>query len=191
MSKAEEGSAASSPHVFGLISDAERYIGINPRLEKAFKFLSRDDLDRIACGRYDIDGENCWANVVECDLKMPPPTGELAYEVHRAYIDIQSPITGKETIGFTKPAPEVFAGFNVEKDYVLVFIDSPSNKGVLSKRAKKENPKLVKKYGINGFPTALILDGDGKKVGETGYRKGGPAKYAAHLMEFRTKRRAP
>ncbi len=79
----------------------------------------------------------------------------------------------------------------VEKDYVLVFIDSPSNKGVLSKRAKKENPKLVKKYGINGFPTALILDGDGKKVGETGYRKGGPAKYAAHLMEFRTKRRAP
>ena len=76
----------------------------------------------------------------------------------------------------------------VEKDFVLVFIDSPSNKGVLSKRAKKENPKLVKKYGIEGFPTALILDGDGKKVGETGYRKGGPKAYAAHLMDFRTKR---
>ena len=79
----------------------------------------------------------------------------------------------------------------VEKDYVLVFIDTPSNKGVLTERAKKENPKLVKKYGIRGFPTALILDGDGNKVGETGYRKGGPTAYAAHLMEFRTKHRAP
>ncbi len=27
--------------------------------------------------------------------------------------------------------------------------------------------------------------------GETGFRMGGPAKYAARLMEFRTKRRAP
>jgi len=75
----------------------------------------------------------------------------------------------------------------VEKDYVLVFIDTPSNKGVLTERAKKENPKLVKKYGINGFPTALILDGDGKKVGETGYRKGGAAQYIAHLLEIKKK----
>ena len=73
----------------------------------------------------------------------------------------------------------------VEKDYVLVFIDFPGNKGVLSDRAKKENPKLVKKYGIEGFPTALILDGDGKKVGETGYRQGGAEAYARHLMAFR------
>ncbi len=79
----------------------------------------------------------------------------------------------------------------VQKDYVLVFIDSPENKGVLSERAKKENPKLVKKYGIEGFPTALILDGDGQKVGATGYRNGGPKAYAEHLMDFRTKHRAP
>jgi len=72
----------------------------------------------------------------------------------------------------------------VEKDYVLVFIDTPRNKGVLSERAKKENPKLVKKYGIRGFPTALILDGDGKKVGETGYRKGGAKAYAEHLLSI-------
>lgn len=75
----------------------------------------------------------------------------------------------------------------VEKDYVLVFIDSPSNKGVLTERAKKENPKLVKKYGIEGYPTALILDGDGKKVGETGYRKGGAKPYAAYLQDIRKK----
>ena len=76
----------------------------------------------------------------------------------------------------------------VEKDYVLVFIDTPSNKGLLTARAKAENPKLVKKYGIDGFPKALILDGDGKKVGVTGYRKGGAQAYAEHLMEIKRKR---
>ncbi len=75
----------------------------------------------------------------------------------------------------------------VMDDYVLVFIDSPQNKALLSDHAKAENEKLTKKYGIRGFPTALILDGDGKKIGKTGYRPGGAAKYAEHLMGFRKK----
>ncbi len=81
--------------------------------------------------------------------------------------------------------PEFLAG--VKNDFVLVFIDSPQNKALLSNRAKAENEKLTKKYGIRGFPTALILDGDGKKVGETGYRQGGAVKYAEHLMGSRKK----
>ena len=73
----------------------------------------------------------------------------------------------------------------VMDDYVLVFIDSPQNKAVLSDHAKAENEKLTKKYGIRGFPTALILDGDGKKVDKTGYRQGGAAEYVKHLMEIK------
>ena len=53
--------------------------------------------------------------------------------------------------------------------------------------ALAENEKLTKKYGIRGFPTALILDDDGRKIAETGYRRGGAAKYAEHLMGFRKK----
>ena len=79
--------------------------------------------------------------------------------------------------------PEFLAG--VKDDFVLVFIDSPKDKTVLSGHAKTANPKMVKEYGIKGFPTALILDGDGKQIGETGYRKGGPIEYAKHLMYFR------
>ena len=74
---------------------------------------------------------------------------------------------------------------SVMDDYVLVYIDSPRNKALLSDHAKAENEKLTEKYGIRGFPTALILDGDGKKVDKTGYRKGGAAKYAKHLMEIK------
>ena len=76
----------------------------------------------------------------------------------------------------------------VEKDYVLVFIDHPQNRGLLSARAKKENPKLMEKYGIAGVPHALILDGDGNKIDETGYRKGGAKSYAKHLLEIKRNR---
>ena len=75
----------------------------------------------------------------------------------------------------------------VMDDYVLVFIDSPENKALLSDRAKAENEKLTEKYGIRGFPTALILDGNGNRIGKTGYRQGGAAEYVKHLKSFRKK----
>ena len=73
----------------------------------------------------------------------------------------------------------------VMDDYVLVFIDSPQNKARLSDHAKAENKKLTKKYGIEGYPTALILDGDGNTVGKAGYRRGGAAKYVEYLKSIK------
>lgn len=73
----------------------------------------------------------------------------------------------------------------VTNDYELVFIDSPSNREFLSEHAKAENDKLTKKYDIKGFPTALVLTGDGEQVAQTGYRQGGPNLYAMYLMDLR------
>ena len=69
------------------------------------------------------------------------------------------------------------------KDFVLVLIDSPRDKSKLSEKAKEQNPKLVKEYGVRGYPTVLILDAEGNKLTETGYRRGGPEKYLKHLAE--------
>jgi len=69
----------------------------------------------------------------------------------------------------------------VKDDFILVFIDTPNDKNLLSEHAKTENPKLVRKYGIRGFPTALVFDAEGKEIGKTGYRRGGAAAYAEHL----------
>ena len=68
---------------------------------------------------------------------------------------------------------------------MLVFIDNPSNKKLLSKRAQKENEKLTAKYEVEGFPTALIFTSDGEKITQTGYQKGGPAPYVKYLMDVR------
>lgn len=67
--------------------------------------------------------------------------------------------------------------------YVLLMIDRPRDKSVLSEKAKAENGKLVRKYKVNSFPTVLILDEEGKILGETGFVGGGPENYLKHLEE--------
>ncbi|MBR4172676.1 MAG: thioredoxin family protein [Kiritimatiellae bacterium] len=73
----------------------------------------------------------------------------------------------------------------ITNDFVLVFIDLPQNKKLLSQHARTANKGLVEKYHIEGFPTALILDPDGRTIGMTGYMRGGPKAYVKLLMEFR------
>jgi YhcH/YjgK/YiaL family protein len=109
--------ANAAPYLRGKISEAEKYENLHPRFAKAFEFMRRPDLAELPCGRYEIDGSNCWAIVQEAVLK--PFAEENKYEVHRAFIDIQSPISGSETFGVAKPDPKVFDGFDTMKDYVL------------------------------------------------------------------------
>jgi len=72
-----------------------------------------------------------------------------------------------------------------KKDFVLVLIDSPKDESILSEKAKGQNPKLVKEYDIEGFPTVLILDAEGKKLKQAGYHKGGPKAYLKMLGEMK------
>lgn len=75
-----------------------------------------------------------------------------------------------------------------KKDFVLVFIDSPRDKSVLSETAKENNPKLTREFGIRGFPTVKILDAEGKEIGGSRPGKGvTPKEYAEKLRrEVRT-----
>lgn len=69
------------------------------------------------------------------------------------------------------------------KNFVLLMVDSPRDKELLSEKAKKQNPDLVKKYDIHGFPTVLALDAKGEVLFQTGYKSGGPEKYLKMLEE--------
>lgn len=96
------------------IADCDQYVALHPRFEKAFAFLKRPDLATLPVGRYEIDGDNCWAMVQEADLKpYPQPKGEA----HRVYIDIQAPISGEETFGVCDlPRDAVEQPFDEAKD---------------------------------------------------------------------------
>jgi len=54
------------------------------------------------------------------------------------------------------------------KEPVLVEVDFPRLKK-LSDEQQKANNALQGKYKIEGYPTIIVLDGEGKKVGQLGY----------------------
>ena len=69
---------------------------------------------------------------------------------------------------------------------VLVEVDFP-NKKKQAEELKKANNALQKKYGIEGYPTIIVLDGDGKKIGQLGYQKGGPKAFIESLEKIKKK----
>ena len=87
----------------------------------------------------------------------------------------------KEEI-FSKPEFGEYA----TKNLVLVEVDFPRKKQV-SEQQNKANRALADKYGIKGYPTLIILDGDGKKAGELGYMRGGPKPFIAELEKLKSK----
>jgi len=69
---------------------------------------------------------------------------------------------------------------------VAVEVDFP-NKKKLSDAQKKQNQALANKYKIEGYPTIIVLNSDGKKVGELGYQPGGPKAFIASLEKLKSK----
>jgi protein disulfide-isomerase len=78
----------------------------------------------------------------------------------------------KET--FSKPEFQQFAS----KSLVLVELDFPRGKEQ-SEDLKKQNQELADKFGIEGFPTLVLLDSQGKEAARNvGYLPGGPEAFA-------------
>ncbi len=104
-------------HIVGKLAESERYCSLNPLFAKAFAFLNRSDLAELPPGKYEIDGDRCWANLMEVDLR---PTESCRLEAHRRYIDIQAPITGAESIGLARMDETALSlPFDEERDCVL------------------------------------------------------------------------
>ena len=125
-----------------------------------------------------------WTDDYEAALKR------AAEEKKNVLVDF----TGSDWCGWCKKLDkEVFETEEFRKEapgkYVLLYVDTPSKPSMLSEKARKQNPQLVEKYGIEGFPTILILDAAGRKLAELGYQKGGPAAFLKFVEE--TVRDAP
>ena len=81
---------------------------------------------------------------------------------------------------FSKPEFQDYA----KKNLVLMEADFPRTKK-LSATEQSQNEELAQQYGIQGFPTIVVLNSEGKKVGEVGYTPGGPSAFIAELEKFR------
>jgi protein disulfide-isomerase len=71
-----------------------------------------------------------------------------------------------------------------KKNLVLVEVDFPRNKPQ-SDALKKANEELQEKYKIEGYPTIIVLDSTGKKLGELSYEPGGPKAFIRELEKLK------
>ena len=80
---------------------------------------------------------------------------------------------------FSRPEFEEYA----KKNLVLMTVDFPRAKP-LSAEVRKQNQILAQKFEIRGFPTIVILNGDGKQLGLLGYMPGGPKAFINELNQI-------
>ena len=71
------------------------------------------------------------------------------------------------------------------KNLVLVELDYP-HKIQQTAELKKANEDLAKKYNVEGFPTFVVLNKDGKEIGrQVGYKEGGAKAFIAEIEGFK------
>lgn len=104
------------------LENAKRYESLHAAFGKAFEFLSKLT-DKTEPGRYEIDGDKLYVNVMDADCH---DSSSAKLEAHKKYIDIQYEIDGNETMGWRdiKLCESVVEPYNESGDYAL-FSDSP------------------------------------------------------------------
>lgn len=73
----------------------------------------------------------------------------------------------------------------VKDSFVLVEIDFPKDNSKLTEETQKQNKELGEKYAVQGYPTILLTDAEGRPYAATGYQSGGPEKYVEHLNKLK------
>jgi len=98
--------------------------------------------------------------------------------------------TGSDWCGWCKKFDREILSQSQFKDYarenlVLVELDFPRGKPQ-STELRKQNQELAQQYQVQGFPTIVVLNGDGRKVWQyDGYFPDGPAAFVALLEKLR------
>jgi protein disulfide-isomerase len=81
---------------------------------------------------------------------------------------------------FSKPEFKEYAS----KNLVLLELDFPRAKKMPAE-VTAQNERLLMKYGVQGFPTVVVFDSEGKPLGALGYQAGGPQAFIAELEKLR------
>jgi len=73
-----------------------------------------------------------------------------------------------------------------KENLVMLKFDYPRNTPQ-PMEVKQYNQEMLRKFGVQGFPTVFLLTPDLKMVGRTGYLAGGPVNYINNLQAMITK----
>ena len=99
--------------IIDTIDNLGKYVALNPLFADVVDFLKCHDLNTMEAGKYPIKEKDLFLN-----LQMAKGRSQEAavLETHVEMIDIQIPLSGDETFGYTPLSDLPFFDYNAEKD---------------------------------------------------------------------------
>lgn len=70
-----------------------------------------------------------------------------------------------------------------QKNFLLVKLDFPQDQTKVPAKMMEKNQEWMKRLGVEGFPTIVLLDTQGRPFGFLGYMAGGPAAFLAEIEQ--------
>jgi biofilm protein TabA len=109
--------------ILDILENLPQYTSLGKGFEKAIEFLARQDLDQLAAGRHEIDGEQVYAMVYK---NVGRSREGARLEAHRRYIDIQAVLAGLDNMGW-KSVDQCSepVGDYIEQRDVRFYLDEP------------------------------------------------------------------
>ena len=102
--------------IIDTLDNLGKYQGINPLFADVVEFLKKNDLNVMEDGKYPIKGKDLFLNRTTAKGKAPD---EAEVETHVKMIDIQMPLDGPETYGYTPLCNLPEEEYNAEKDVTM------------------------------------------------------------------------
>ena len=99
------------------IENLKNYASVNPLFPKVVEFIEQNDLDKLELGKHEIVGKDLFVNIQMAKGRSPE---EAVIETHDKMIDIQIPLSGEETFGYTQRDLLPKAEYNAEKDITKI-----------------------------------------------------------------------
>ena len=105
---------------FSSIHAKQQSVALPAAIEKVLDYLKAHDFTKMEPGRYEIQGDDIFAQVFDAETK---PVEEQRPEVHEKFVDVQFLASGQEKLGFTPDTGnyEVAERFD-ERDLSLIHI---------------------------------------------------------------------
>lgn len=99
--------------IIDTLDNLVKYVGINPLFADVVEFLKSNNLNSLEPGKHFIKDKDLFVNITTAKGRTPDMA---TLETHINMIDIQIPLDGEETFGYTPLEDLPEAAYNAEKD---------------------------------------------------------------------------
>ena len=100
--------------IVDLLANSHLYVGLNPRIDRAFAYLRETDLAALEPGDYEIAGKDIYARALTYTTRVPE---NGVWEAHRRYIDLQVMVEGAERICYAPLSRLAPGAYDEAKDF--------------------------------------------------------------------------